>query len=121
MAPVIQRILLALAEIRPVVLLLKDIQWADIIITGEGGMDFQTQYGKTPFGVARIAKRYNKPVIAVAGTIGDGAEELYDKGIDAMYSILERPMSLEEALTNTADLLETAGDRIGRFLQINFG
>jgi glycerate kinase len=95
-----------------------DIKWADTVITGEGGMDFQTQYGKTPYGVAQIARKYNKPVIAVAGTIGEGADVLYDMGINAMYSILESPMSLDEAIAKTPLLLETAGERIGRFLLI---
>ncbi len=95
-----------------------DIKWADLVITGEGGMDFQTQYGKTPYGVAQIARKYNKPVIAVAGTIGEGADVLYDMGISAMYSILESPMSLDEAIAKTPLLLETAGERIGRILLI---
>ena len=93
-----------------------DAKWADVIITGEGGMDFQTQYGKTPYGVAQIAKKYDKPVIAIAGTIGEGADVLFDMGIDAMYSILESPMPLDEAIAKTSELLETAGQRIGRFL-----
>ena len=53
------------------------------MITGEGKIDSQTQFGKTPYGVARIAKKHGKPVIAVAGTIGKGADELHSKGIDA--------------------------------------
>ena len=89
---------------------------ADIVITGEGGIDFQTQFGKTPYGVAQVAKKHGKPVIAVAGTIGKGVDELYSKGIDAVISILDRPLSLEEAITETSSLLETTGERIGRLL-----
>ena len=89
---------------------------ADIVITGEGGIDFQTQFGKTPYGVAQVAKKHGKPVIAVAGTVGDGVDELYSKGIDAVISILDRPLSLEEAIRETATLLETAGEKIGRLL-----
>jgi len=96
-----------------------EVKWADLVITGEGRMDFQTQFGKTPFGVAQIAKRHDKTVIAVAGTIGEGADVLYDLGIDAMYSILECPLSLEEAINKTPELLETAGERIGRFLALS--
>jgi len=99
--------------------LAEEVKWADLVITGEGRMDFQTQFGKTPIGVARIAKQYDKKVIAVAGTIGEGADVLYDMGIDAMYSILESPISLEEAIEKTSELLETAGERIGRFLAVN--
>lgn len=96
----------------------REVKWADLVITGEGRMDFQTQFGKTPFGVARIAKQYDKPVIAVAGTIGEGAEVLHDLGIDVLYSIIERPMSLDEAIADTPNLLETAGIRIGKFLSM---
>ena len=95
-----------------------EVKWADLVITGEGSMDFQTQFGKTVFGVARVAKVYNKAVIAVAGSIGEGAGVLYDMGIDAMYSIIEKPISLEEAIKKTPELLETAGERLGRFLAL---
>lgn len=91
---------------------------ADIVITGEGGIDFQTQFGKTPYGVAQVAKKHGKPVIAVAGTLGEGAEELYSKGIDAVVSILDSPMSLEEAIQKTPTLLEATGERIGRLLTL---
>ena len=89
---------------------------ADIVITGEGGIDFQTQFGKTPYGVAQVAKKHGKPVIAVAGTVGKGVDELYSKGIDAVISILDSPMSLEEAIRQTPTLLEVTGERIGRLL-----
>jgi len=94
---------------------------ADIVITGEGGIDFQTQFGKTPYGVAQVAKKHGKPVVAVAGTIGEGADELYSKGIDAVVSILDSPMSLEDAIQKTPALLETAGERIGRLLSLGQG
>jgi glycerate kinase len=89
---------------------------ADIVITGEGGIDFQTQFGKTPYGVAQVAKKHGKPVIAVTGTIGEGAEELYNQGIDVVVSILDKPLSLEEAIQQTPTLLEATGERIGRLL-----
>jgi glycerate kinase len=91
---------------------------ADIVITGEGKIDSQTQYGKTPFGVARIAKKHGIPVIAIAGIIGEGAEDLYEKGIDAIFSILDMPLSLEEAIERTPILLEAMGERLGRLLNL---
>ena len=94
---------------------------ADIVITGEGGIDFQTQFGKTPYGVAQAAKKHGKPVIAVAGTLGDGVEELYTKGIDAVVSLLDKPRSLDEAILQTPALLEATGERIGRLLVIGQG
>jgi glycerate kinase len=89
---------------------------ADIVITGEGKIDSQTQFGKTPFGVAQAAKKHGKPVIAVAGTIGGGTEELFSKGLDAIISILDKPLSLEAAIQETPTLLEATGERIGRLL-----
>ncbi len=96
----------------------ESIKWADLVITGEGSIDFQTQFGKTPFGVAEIAKKHNKPVIAVAGTVSEGAEVLYSKGIDAIVSIMDRPMTLEEAIRQTPYLLESTGERIGRLINL---
>ena len=84
----------------------KHIQWADLIITGEGKIDYQTQFGKTPAGVAKIAKKYNKPVIALAGTLGEGYQELFAFGFDAIFSIIDKPMSLNEAIKDTPQLLE---------------
>jgi glycerate kinase len=94
---------------------------ADIVITGEGKIDSQTQYGKTPYGVAQVANRHGKPLIAVAGTIGEGADVLYQKGFDAIVSVLDRPMNLEEAIQETQALLEATGERIGRLLILGQG
>ncbi len=81
----------------------------DLIITGEGRVDFQTQYGKTPVGVALTGKKYGKKVIALAGSIGDGYEAVYDKGIDAVFSITNKVCTLEEALEGgSANLKDTA-------------
>jgi glycerate kinase len=90
---------------------------ADYVFTGEGSIDNQTQYGKTPFGVAQTAKKYNKPVIAFAGKVGD-VDELYTKGIDSIFSILNSVCSLDEALTNGKINLELATERVARFMKI---
>ncbi|MCJ7690289.1 MAG: glycerate kinase [Clostridiaceae bacterium] len=92
---------------------------ADLVITGEGMIDYQTQYGKTPYGVAKLAKKYNIPVIAIAGGIGRGAEELYSKGFDSIFSIVDKPMALEEAMENSALLLQKTAERIMRVVKIN--
>ncbi len=92
--------------------------WADVVITGEGKIDFQTKFGKTPQGVANAAKNFNKPVIAVAGTLGDDYNSLYNSGFDAIFSIVDSPMSLDEALVNAPQLLENIGETIGKFLKI---
>jgi glycerate kinase len=77
------------------------IKSADLIITGEGSIDYQTQFGKTPFGVAELGKKYNIPVIALAGSIGKGAIALYDKGFDSIFSIVDKPMTLDESINNS--------------------
>lgn len=91
---------------------------ADLVITGEGMIDYQTQYGKTPYGVAKTAKKYNIPVVALVGQIGKNANVLYDMGIDSIFSLVDGPMSLENAITKTADLLQNLAERIIRLYKI---
>lgn len=71
---------------------------ADLVITGEGRMDSQTVGGKAPVGVARIAKKYDIPVIGIAGVLGDGVEAVHQHGIDAVFSILPALAPLAEVL-----------------------
>lgn len=87
---------------------------ADLVITGEGNIDYQTQYGKTPYGVAKIAKKHNIPVIAIAGGIGVGANILYEEGFHSIFSITNKPMTLEEAMKNGNRLLEDTAERVIR-------
>ncbi|MBF8419099.1 glycerate kinase family protein [Heyndrickxia coagulans] len=89
---------------------------ADIVLTGEGSIDFQTQFGKAPYGVARAAKKHGKPVIAVAGYVGEQIDVLYEKGIDAIFGILPRPMALEDALKTGAANIERTCENIARLL-----
>jgi len=87
----------------------------DLVITGEGQINYQTVNGKLPVGVANLAKKYNIPVIAFVGSIGEGADMVYQAGIDSIMSVIDRPMDLEEALDNAEDLLEKA---ITRFIRM---
>jgi len=75
---------------------------ADLVITGEGRIDRQSVYGKTPVGVARIARQQGVPVIALAGSLGPDAEDVLDCGIQALFSVVDGPCSLETALTTAA-------------------
>jgi glycerate 2-kinase len=90
------------------------VRGADLVITGEGQVDFQTAHGKTPCGVARIAKKYQVPVIVLAGSIGTGVESLYEHGVSAVVSILNRPMMLGEAMGLAEPLLEQAAEQVIR-------
>lgn len=92
------------------------VRLADMVWTGEGGMDFQTQFGKTPQGVALVAKKHGKPVVALSGRIGDGIEVLYDQGIDAVFGIMPGPASLTEALANGIQNVERTSENIIRFM-----
>ena len=71
---------------------------ADIVITGEGCLDSQTAMGKAPIGIARIAKKYGKPVIAFCGSVREGAEQCNASGIDAYFPVLRSICTLEQAM-----------------------
>jgi len=86
----------------------------DLIVTGEGKIDFQSVQGKAPIGVAKIAKKYRIPVIAVVGSEGANANEVYNHGIDLVIDIINKPMSLSEAMKNVSELLENAGEKVIR-------
>lgn len=80
-----------------------DIKNADIVVTGEGRLDSQTVQGKAPIGVAKLAKKYGKKVIAFSGCVTDDAEVCNEHGIDAYFPVLRGVTTLEEALdTNNA-------------------
>jgi glycerate kinase len=92
------------------------LRQADLVLTAEGGINFQTPRGKVPAEVARRAKKYGLPVVAIAGSIGERAEINYEHGIDAMFSILAEPCALEEALGNSGTLLERSAENVMRAL-----
>jgi Glycerate kinase len=94
------------------------IKDADLVFTGEGMIDFQTAFGKTPFGVAKVAQKYDIPVVAIAGGIGKDAQTLYNKGFESIFSIVDKPMSLEDAMKNGKTLIEKTSERIMRILNI---
>ncbi len=91
---------------------------ADMVWTGEGSIDFQTQYGKTPLGVATIAKKYNKPVIALAGRVGDNIDVLYEKGIDSIFGIVRELTTLDEALLNGKKNIQKTSEDIMRLINL---
>ncbi|GKX51499.1 glycerate kinase [Budvicia aquatica] len=95
------------AELRPGIdIVIKALQLdslienADLVITGEGRIDSQSIHGKTPIGVARSAKRFNKPVIALAGGLTPDHPVVHDHGLDAVFSVLTQVATLPEALQN---------------------
>ncbi|MEB2650991.1 MULTISPECIES: glycerate kinase [Pseudomonas] len=94
------------------------VRGADLVITGEGRFDAQTLRGKTPFGVARVAKQHAVPVIVIAGTLGEGYQELYQHGIDAAFAVTSGPMTLEQACAEAPRLLRERATDIARVWQL---
>jgi glycerate kinase len=94
------------------------VKEADLVITGEGRTDSQTAMGKAPVGVAAAAKRHGVPVVCLSGGLGEGAEEVLAKGIDALASIVPAPMSLDECLARGAELVEAAAARVCRLVRV---
>ena len=93
------------------------VQGADLVITGEGSIDSQTRFGKTPYGVAKVAKKYNIPVIALSGNVGKDIDVLYDYGFNAIFPILPRVQTLEEALSQGKENLEKTSENIARLIR----
>lgn len=91
---------------------------ADLVITGEGRIDGQTAQGKTPVGVARIAKQFNLPVIALAGSAGSGVEAVYERGIDALFPIVHGAVPLSEALAKGEENLIRAARNLASTLTL---
>ena len=89
---------------------------ADFVITGEGRTDFQTAFGKAPVGVAEVAKTHGVPVFCISGGLGEGADDVLAQGIDAVMSICDRPLSLEECMAAGAQLIEPAAARLSRII-----
>ncbi|NEG95452.1 glycerate kinase [Bifidobacterium sp. SMB2] len=93
---------------------------ADYCLTGEGGIDFQTQYGKTPMGVAQAVHCGNPGigVVALAGYVGEGIDQLYDLGIDSVFGIVPAAVSLDRALADGPANLERTAENVGRLIRI---
>jgi len=94
------------------------IAQADLVITGEGRLDRQTLAGKVPMGVARLASARGVPVIAIAGSLGPGCDDLAGCGIGAMFDIVPKPQTLAEALDGARDNLGRTARNVARVLAL---
>jgi glycerate 2-kinase len=90
-----------------------------MVITGEGKIDEQTRFGKVPYALAQLARKQNLPVIAFAGTLGEGYEILYQHGFHAIIPICEQPVKLDIALQKASTWLENASERFFRIMKLN--
>ena len=91
---------------------------ANLVITGEGQLDFQTIYNKAPIGVAKRAKKLDIPVIAISGSLGKNFSVVHNHGIDAASPITSKPMTLEEACKNAPELISSATEQALRYMKI---
>ncbi len=94
---------------------------ADLVISGEGRIDGQSVYGKVPVGIAGRAKKKGIPVLAIVGDIGPKVEAVYDYGIDAIMTSVNKAMSLEEAMSRSYELLVDSAARAMRMIRIGMG
>ncbi len=90
----------------------KRLPGTDLVITGEGQIDRSTVFNKAPVGVARLAKKHGIPVFAIAGSLGEGYQQVHEHGIDAVFSLVNGPMSLDDAMGRTLDLLAGQAEEI---------
>jgi len=101
-----------------IVELAKSLVDADFVITGEGRIDRQTIHGKTPVGVAKLAKSHNLPVICIAGLVEDSADIIHQSGIDEIYSVIEGDYDLTEDLIEAGPKLTQAAQKIAKSLNL---
>jgi len=94
------------------------VKSAQLVITGEGRTDFQTAFGKAPVGVAKVAKKYNVPVLCIAGGLGQGYEDVLQHGIDGLTSIVPGPMTLDECMERGEELIEQGTKRLCQIVQV---
>ncbi|ALB61967.1 Glycerate kinase [Cronobacter condimenti 1330] len=85
---------------------------ADLVITGEGRLDSQSIHGKTPIGVARVAKQFQRPVVAIAGSLTRDYQVVHQHGIDAAFSVIDRVVTLEEALADASHNLRVTARNV---------
>ncbi len=95
----------------------KYIGQASLVFAAEGKIDSQTAFGKTVSGVARLAKKYKVPAIALAGIVSDDLTKLYEQGITSVFAIGDRPMSLDESKARASELLANTAEQIMRMVK----
>lgn len=95
------------------------LKGADLVITGEGQLDSQTINNKAPIHVAHLAKEQGIPVIAIAGSFGDGFQQVYQEGITAAFSIINKPVAINKIILATPELLQETARNISKLITLN--
>ena len=96
------------------------LQGVSLVITGEGCTDWQSAFGKVLHGVGMRCKKYHIPVVALVGSMGQGAEQIYESGIDSILTTVKAPMELHTALEQAEELYLNAARRLFRMLKVGF-
>ena len=94
------------------------LQGVDLVVTGEGRIDWQSAFGKVPAGIGHCCQKAQVPAVAIVGGMGKGAEEIYEHGIESILPTINGAMDIEEALDRAKELYENAADRLFRLIQV---
>jgi glycerate kinase len=92
------------------------LEGADLCLTGEGRTDYQTAFGKLPAAVAACCRDACVPCVALSGSLGERWRDCYDAGFTSIFSVLQRPVTLAEAIRETPDALADAAESVGRLV-----
>ena len=93
------------------------LEGVDLVITGEGRMDWQSAFGKVPSGIGMRCKEKGIPAVAIVGGMGDGAEKIYEYGIESITTTIQGAMPIEEAMERSVELYRGAAQRTFRMLR----
>ncbi|MBV9120474.1 MAG: glycerate kinase, partial [Chloroflexi bacterium] len=96
----------------------EQLAWADLLITGEGRLDGQSLFGKASLTIARRARKAGVPALAITGGLEAGYEAAFEQGLDAVMPVVSRPMNLEEARRDAAELIQSATERAFRIMAL---
>ena len=97
------------------------LEGVDVVVTGEGRIDWQSAFGKVPSGIGMRCKRKGIPAVAIVGGMGKGAEKIYEFGVDSILPTINGAMEIEEALERAEELYKGAADRMFRLLKVGMG
>lgn len=94
------------------------LEGVDVVVTGEGRIDWQSAFGKVPSGIGMRCKNKGIPAVAIVGGMGKGAEKIYEFGVESILPTINGAMDIEEALERAEELYQAAAERMFRFLKV---
>lgn len=97
------------------------LEGVDLVVTGEGRIDWQSAFGKVPSGIGMRCKKHGVPAVAVVGGMGDGADKIYEFGVESILPTINGAMDIEEALSRAEELYANAADRLFRLVRVGMG